>query len=70
MIWPWTTISRLRREVDAAKTRIRDLEDRQQIHEIFYRTYFHEIRAAHKGIRRLVEKLKKAKQEHGTGPQG
>jgi len=61
MIWPWSTINRLRRELDKATRRIDYLESVYQIHETFYRTYFYEVRGAHKGIRRLVEKVKKLK---------
>lgn len=61
MIWPWSTIKDLRWKLKQAEQRIDCLERGQFIHESFYRTYFYEIRAAHKGIRRLVEKLKRAK---------
>lgn len=63
MIWPWSTINNLRWKLTQAEQRIEALERGQLIHESFYRTYFYEIRAAHKGIRRLVEKLKRARQE-------
>lgn len=62
-MWPWSTIKTLRAELQRAQQRVDVLERGQFTQEALYRTYAYEIRAAHKGIRRLVDKLKRAQQK-------
>ncbi len=61
-MWPWSTIRDLRCRLQQAESRIEALQRMDLIRDMLYRTYAHEIRGAHKGIRRLVEKLKRARQ--------
>jgi len=61
-MWPWSTIRDLRRRLQQAEQRIEVLQRTDLIRDMLYRTYAHEICGAHKGIRRLVEKLKRARQ--------
>ena len=60
MIWPWSTIRMLRKRIDQLE---RDLETKCKwyfIQQANAAKWMNELAGAHKGIRRLKEKLKKA----------
>lgn len=62
MIWPWSEIRYLKQQVQYWKLEATRQENWKLIHEKIAIAKCRDVLAAHKGIRRLVEKLKRARQ--------
>ena len=59
MIWPWTEIRRLKRQLADAEKLLERARWREQLFRAEYLNFQKAVRGAHKGIWRLKEKLKK-----------
>jgi hypothetical protein len=68
-MWPWSELKRLRWQLEWHEKRAEQFLFRYQLSEAIALKALRDLQAANKGIRRLVERLKRNK-EGGAGRQG
>ena len=59
MIWPWTELRRLQARIHHLETQNEYLRNGEVLRKLIVSNAYRDLIAANKGIRRLVDKLKK-----------
>lgn len=59
MIWPWSKIWALELELLRAQAKLADYQFKVELYSVYFEKAREELRGAHKGIKRLKDKLKK-----------